>query len=241
MKAKGSLLQVVITCFIPLVLVIATLAGDKAIQVWSEQTPNSPRSTVIIDAGHGGMDGGAVSCTGVLESHINLQIALRLEPLMQLLGYQTVMIRTSDRSIHTSGSTIAQKKLSDLKERVNTVNGIPEGILVSIHQNYFSDSRYFGGQIFYANTNGSKDLANLLQDLWKAHLNPGSKRLVKPARGVYLMDRIHTTGILIECGFLSNPTEEERLRSEKYQKDICCVIAAGITQYQERTQSLDRE
>lgn len=185
--------------------------------------------TVIVDAGHGGIDGGATSCTGVLESTLNLEIALRLNDLLKLMGMDTVMIRTTDTSIFTEGNTIAAQKVSDLKERVRIVNSTHNAILVSIHQNTFSDSRYHGAQVFYAPTEGSRDLAQKMQAAFTTSINPGSNRKSKPAKGVYLMEQIETPGVLIECGFLSNPEEESKLRNETYQKLICCVIASSIS------------
>lgn len=185
--------------------------------------------TVIVDAGHGGIDGGATSCTGVLESTLNLEIALRLNDLLKLMGMDTVMIRTTDTSIFTEGNTIAAQKVSDLKERVRIVNSTHNAILVSIHQNTFSDSRYHGAQVFYAATEGSRDLAQKMQTAFTTSINPGSNRKSKPAKGVYLMEQIETPGVLIECGFLSNPEEESKLRNETYQKLICCVIASSIS------------
>ena len=111
--------------------------------------------TVIIDAGHGGIDGGATSCTGVLESTLNLEIALRLNDLLTLLGMDTTMIRTTDTSIYTEGNTIAAQKVSDLKERARIVNDTENAILISIHQNTFSNSKYSGAQVFYAATEGA--------------------------------------------------------------------------------------
>ena len=203
--------------------------GSDAVTTIAESLPVQRERTIIIDAGHGGVDGGATSCTGVFESNLNLQIALRLEDLMHLLGYQTKMIRREDISVYTEGDTIAQKKISDLKERVRIVNETDNAILISIHQNTFSDNRYGGAQVFYANTDHSRELANLLQNTFISTLNNGSKRQCKKADGVYLMKQIENTGVLIECGFLSNPTEEALLRSDTYQKNICCVIAASVS------------
>lgn len=187
--------------------------------------------TVIIDAGHGGIDGGATSCTGVLESGINLEIALRLNDLLRLLGHDTVMIRTTDTSIYTEGNTIAAQKVSDLKERVRICNETENGILVSIHQNTFSDSRYGGAQVFYAPTEGSQALANGLQTRFCEILNPGSNRKSKSAQTVYLLQNIKCTGVLVECGFLSNPEEEAKLRDPEYQRRICCVIAGSLQEF----------
>lgn len=182
----------------------------------------------VIDPGHGGLDGGAVSCTGVLESHLNLRIALRLNDLLHLMGQQTVMTRTTDISLHTQGNTIAAKKASDLKQRVQCANKTENGVLVSLHQNQFSDSRYSGAQVFYGNVDGSQQLAETMQALFLRYLNPGSRRKAKPAESVYLMRHINHPGILIECGFLSNVQEEMLLRSEQYQKKLCAVIASAL-------------
>ncbi len=214
-----------------LAIIITIFLGNKAITVASQTAAVKPGYIFIIDAGHGGVDGGAVSCTGIYESHINLEIALRLDDLMHLLGHPTKMIRTSDISIYTNDSSIAAKKASDLRERVRIVNDTEGAILLSIHQNHFSDSIYSGGQIFYPDDTKSKKLAIDLQSQFVKTLNPGSNRKAKPAEGLYLMKHIKNPGILIECGFLSNYEEEHKLRSQDYQKKICCVIATICGNY----------
>ena len=214
-----------------LAVIMAAVWTDNTVAAMSESRPLENRHCIIIDAGHGGLDGGATSCTGVLESHLNLEIALRLNDLFQLLGYNTQMIRTSDISVYTNGDTIAQKKISDLKQRVETVNGQEKGILVSIHQNNFNDSRYSGAQVFYSKAAKSEDLAKKMQRCLIDNLNPGSHRQAKQASGVYLMEHIQCTGVLIECGFLSNPEEEANLRSDEYQKKLSCVIAASVSRF----------
>ena len=220
--------------FIVLFLVIIYW-GDNAVTVISEKIPLERENCIIIDAGHGGVDGGATSCAGILESTYNLKIALRLNDLFHLLGYDTKMIRTTDVSVYTKGETITQKKVSDLKERVRIVNETPNGLLVSIHQNNFSDSRYSGAQVFYSPGEESQALAKQMQADFVSYLNPGSNRQCKKSEGIYLMEHIERPGILIECGFLSNPEEESKLRSEIYQKKICCVIAASLSQYLSNT------
>ena len=210
---------------------ILMIGGNRAVTVLAESAPLKDRTCFIIDAGHGGEDGGATSCTGVLESTINLEIALRLNDLLHLLGYDTYMIRTSDISIYTQGTTIAQKKVSDLKERVRIANTTENAVLVSIHQNHYPDSRYSGAQVFYNANDDSKDLASTLQSRIISTLNPGSRRQCKKSSGIYLMDHIQCPGILIECGFLSHIEEEGRLRDPGYQKDLSCVIAVTLAEY----------
>lgn len=204
------------------------LFGGKSVPAMHDEEFSFARKCVIIDAGHGGVDGGATSCTGVLESQINLQIALRLEDLMHLVGVDTVMIRREDISVYTEGESIAAKKVSDLKERVRIVNSTGNAVLISIHQNTFSDPRYSGAQVFYASSGESRKLAETLQSAFVTSINPGSNRKAKKGSGVYLLDKIEKTGVLVECGFLSNPEEEACLRSKTYQQKLCSVIASVI-------------
>ena len=217
-----------------MILFIGIAGGSSELATVISQGSGTQRHAIIVDAGHGGVDGGATSCTGVLESQINLEIALRLNDLLHLLGCDTVMIRTTDTSVYTEGTTIAAKKVSDLKERVRIVNGTENAVLVSIHQNTFSDSRYSGAQVFYGGANNSRDLARALQSAFSQSVNPGSSRKCKKADSVYLMQNISCTGILVECGFLSNPREEALLRSPEYQQKLCCVIGSALTVFLEK-------
>lgn len=208
-----------------------TLLGNQAVETVAEMIPMERLHRIVIDAGHGGEDGGAISCTGKSESGYNLQIALRLNDLLQLLGYDTVMIRTTDTSVYTSGQTISQKKVSDLKQRVRIVDRTYNALLLSIHQNTFPEEKYSGAQVFYGGAQGSEELAKELQQELVSSLNPGSSRKAKQGKGIYLLDKTSAPGVLIECGFLSNRQEEEKLRSPEYQKKLCCVIsttAAGF-------------
>lgn len=216
------------------VLAISHL-GSRTVTTIALNSPPKREHCIVIDAGHGGEDGGATSCTGILESTYNLDIALCLNDLFHLLGYDTRMIRTTDVSIYTKGESIAQKKVSDLKERVRIANETENGLLISIHQNTFPDSRYSGAQVFYANSEGSKELASQMQSAFVSALNPGSRRQCKKSNGIYLMEHISRPGILIECGFLSNPEEEVNLRSKDYQKKLCCVIVATVDSYLSNT------
>ena len=220
----------VMLCFL-----LAVHCGSAAVTAISEQLPFERKNCIIIDAGHGGVDGGATSCSGKPESAYNLEIALRLNDLIHFLGYDTKMIRTEDISVYTKGETIAQKKISDLKERVRIVNETEHALLLSIHQNTYSDSRYHGAQVFYPATQGSKDLSVVLQSELTAYLNPGSTRKSKPCSGVYLMEHIQTTGALIECGFISNPEEDSKLQDPDYQKKLCCIIAGTVSSFLSNT------
>lgn len=203
-----------------------TIVGNRIITVMSENRPVIREHSIIIDPGHGGEDGGAVSYNGKLESGYNLEIALRLRDMLNLMGYKTVMTRSSDTAIYTQGETIAQKKVSDLKERVRISNKEAHSMLLSIHQNNFQESQYSGAQVFYSKSEGSRELAEEMQEKLVKTLNPTSNRKEKRGDGIYLLEKLNCPGILIECGFLSNPAEEAKLASAEYQKKLSVVISS---------------
>ena len=219
--------------FLCAALIVGALAVSRISTAIAASGEISAAATVVIDAGHGGEDGGAVSVTGAHESGINLQIALRLNDLLRLLGRRTVMIRTADVSVHTEGATIAQKKVSDIRNRVRTVESVRNALLVSIHQNLFQESKYRGAQVFYAKTDGSQDLAELLQAQLSSQLDPNNHRKCKKSDGVYLMEHVSCPAVLVECGFLSNAAEEALLRDDAYQKKLSAVIACTVNSYSE--------
>lgn len=231
-KRKGWIIVYPLTV---LAILIIAHWGSRTVSTLAESASIRRAHCIIIDPGHGGEDGGATSCTGILESTYNLQIALRLEDLFHLLGYDTKMIRRSDVSIYTKGETISQKKISDLKERVRIVNETENALLLSIHQNQFSDPQYSGAQVFYAATDNSETLARHLQTVFCTSLDPNNHRKAKKSSGVYLMEHINCTGVLIECGFLSNPEEEAKLRDPAYQKKLCGVIATAADSFLSNT------
>lgn len=231
MKTKLTAAMVPVYLIVCAAMLLATAAGNRAVTVMAESAPIEGRLCIIIDAGHGDPDGGAVSCTGVFESGINLEISRRLEDLLRLLGYDTLMTRITESSVYTSGDTIGEKKVSDLKERARMVNAVENGVLLSIHQNHYTDSRYSGAQMFWANTQGSKELAETLQGAFAAHLNPGSNRAAKKCQGIWLMEHVDCPAVLVECGFLSNTAEEAKLRDSEYQKRICCVIVSALSEF----------
>lgn len=191
-----------------------------------------PQTTVVLDAGHGGSDGGAVSCTGARECEINLAITQRLDDLLHLLGCQTLQLRQGDTDLASAdAASISEKKVTDLKNRVARINQQADGVLVSIHQNQFSQSQYRGAQVFYAPNTESQAFAALMQQNLRAGLDPANKRECKPGSGIFLLEKIECPGILVECGFLSNPGEEALLRSKDYQKRLAAVLAGSITAF----------
>lgn len=211
-------------------LLLSRAGSAVAVAVSAEE----PAPVVVIDAGHGGEDGGARSCTGVQESGINLEIALRLNDLMHFLGMQTRMIRTTDCSVYTEGArTISEKKVSDIHNRVRMVEETSGALLVSIHQNNFPEGKYRGAQVFYAKTEGSRELAEQTQSYLAVHVDPKNHRECKSAQDIYLLKHVSCTAILVECGFLSNPGEEQLLRDAAYQKKLAAAICCSVIDYLE--------
>lgn len=191
--------------------------------------------TIVIDAGHGGEDGGAVSVSGAIESQINLSIALRLDQIMGLFGVNAVLLRDSDISLHNSNaSTLREKKVSDLHNRVAAIQALDDPIVISIHQNTYSSSKYHGAQVFYANGERSLPLAQITQTALRQNLDPDNQR--QPAavpKSVYLMNHITCKAILVECGFLSNPEEDILLQSSGYQTKLAATLAGAYLNYQQ--------
>ena len=232
MFRKSIYRSMTIFCILAVILMISCAhLYSNVVTVLSEHTEIPNRKIVIIDAGHGGEDGGAVSCTGIPESKTNLEISIKLQNILQLLGIKTIMIRTDDVSVYTSGDSIASRKISDLRHRVNIVNNHPGCTLISIHQNYFSDSKYSGAQVFYNQNPLSKQLALSMQSALVKNLNKNSNRNAKMAEGIYLMEHIKEPGILIECGFISNYEENALLQSKDYQQKISIVIGSSLSLY----------
>lgn len=211
--------------------VVAFFLGCAGLLAHSVETVGSMQPfvthpVIVIDAGHGGIDGGTTGAAGTSEQKINLSIAKRLNALLQLMGYETVMTRTNGDSIATEGETIRQQKQSDLRNRVQIVNQQASAVLVSIHQNHFPDSKYYGPQVFYSGSAG--ELAGSVQRALSDALSPEIHRTAKESSGVYLMEHIDHPGILVECGFLSNPQEEQKLCTADHQKKVAAVLAAVL-------------
>lgn len=214
--------------------VVAFFLGCAALLLHSVETagemaPFSSHPVIVIDAGHGGPDGGTTGVSGAKEDAINLAIAKRLNAALTLFGYETAMTRTTEADLSTEGETIRARKQSDLRNRVSKINGYPAAIVVSIHQNHFPDPQYDGPQVFH--TPSAAEPARVMQTALNAALAPTSRRSAKTASGVYLMEHISHPGLLVECGFLSNPAEEQKLASDDYQRRLAAVIAAVLARF----------
>ncbi len=192
--------------------------------------------TVIIDAGHGGIDSGTVGRDGSLEKNINLDVAKRLEALFRLSGIKCVMTRTEDNML-VEPDIKSHRKMHDLKNRLAVAKGLEENgektLFVSIHMNNFSDPIYSGLQVWYSPSEAaSREAASYVQDYAKKFLDSNNTREIKRASSsIYILDHITTPAILIECGFLSNPEECAKLGTESYQKELAVTIFSAICEY----------
>lgn len=194
--------------------------------------------TVVLDAGHGGEDGGAVGVNGILEKDLNMSVARYIKERLESYGCRVVMTREKDRLLYTDEQNIyGQRKLYDLRNRLSIASSEENPILVSIHMNKFSQSKYSGLQIYYSkNHPDSRVLAEKVRGAVVRELQPQNKRQNKEATSaLYLLHRAEMPAILIECGFLSNPDECARLASEAYQRRLACVIADSIFEHVKRT------
>ncbi len=205
----------------------AVWRGPSSAVSTSGPTARRTGHTLVLDAGHGGEDGGAVSLTGVPESRINLAIVQKLDQLLGLYGVAPVVLRNEDISLHdSSAETLREKKRSDLQNRAAAVEAVEDAVLLSIHQNSYPDGRYHGAQVFYANGEEALLLAQRIQAALCSALDPDNTRAVKPvSEDVYLMNHISRPAILVECGFLSNQEEEAKLCSDAYQTQLAAVLA----------------
>lgn len=190
--------------------------------------------TIVIDPGHGGADGGAVGYSGSIEKGLNLEISLKLRALLQACGFQVVMTREDDRSIHDeSAGTIGEQKRSDLYNRLEIYNSDPTALVISVHLNQYGDSSCKGAQVFYSpNVSESKELAQSVQSSFKQLLQPENERMIKPAeKNLFLLFHAEVPAILCECGFVSNPGEEALLMDDEYQTKVAFAILTGLMDY----------
>ncbi len=195
------------------------------------------KGTIVIDAGHGGEDGGAVGVNGLVEKDINLAIALALAADLKANNFDVILVRDGDYSVgDQSLSTVAERKRSDTKRRVSLVEETGDCLLVSIHQNQFSQSQYSGAQMFYSpNNEESAQLAECIRQSVVSSLQPENTRQNKEAgEEIYLLTHCQVPAVLVECGFLSNPQEADLLGQESYQNDMAAAIYNGIIDFLEQ-------
>ncbi len=222
--------------YIGLIFVCAISVMSIATREISRETGALPVSgkVVVLDAGHGGEDGGAVGSSGTVEKDVNLSVMLLLQELLEQNGCTVITTRTQDISIHSSGEEKAgNRKISDLDNRKKIPQEYGADIFVSVHMNTFPDGKYSGAQVFYAEeAPGSKELAESIRQELKTYANSTNEREIKPAEGnIYILSDAKIPSVVVECGFLSNAEEEEKLKTAQYQQKLAFSIYCGIIKY----------
>lgn len=231
MKVKTIYLMILAVILITFCLVMYSAFSNITARTVADSLEQQPM--IVIDAGHGGEDGGA-EVDGVLEKDINLSIAGKLSEILRLCGCRVTEIRDEDISVYDSDAqTLREKKVSDLKRRVEIANESDNNILVSIHQNKFDNSAYSGAQLFYSsNHDDSRVLAESIRGAITSLLQKDNTRELKPAGSdIYLLDHAEVPAVIVECGFLSNQQERSKLMDDAYQNEMAYAVAMGVLEY----------
>lgn len=207
--------RIIVAVFIALLMIKVPVMAEEV-----------SKGIVLIDAGHGGIDGGAQSKNGTIEKDINLQISKRLKERLEKEGYKVYMTREEDKEL-------SPKKVKDLEARCKMKIETKCDVFISIHQNKFNSEKCFGAQVWYASNEKSMKLAKYVQNSLKEGVKDNNKRLEKAAKEQYkiLRDKYDGACLIVECGFLSNNEEEQRLKSESHQNQIVDGITIGINKY----------
>lgn len=218
------LLTIVIWKCIPSVLARKEAVNEKSTKI------------ILLDPGHGGIDGGAVSPAGTVEKNINLNIGIKLKSELEKHGFKVIMTREEDKGLYSEDGTVRQKKREDLSNRAKMIVESNCDIFISIHLNMFPQRKYYGAQVWYASNEPSSKLANIIQSNFKAYLDNTNNRVEKPAKDEYRVLRNvgEIPAVLVECGFLSNEVEESKLKTDIYQEKIAKLIALSIQSYFEK-------
>lgn len=207
------------------------LARQGAILVQSEKAAEKG-ICIVVDAGHGGSDPGKVGVNDALEKDINLSLSLKLKDLLEQKKINVVLTRDSDAGLYPADAT--NKKAADMQKRCQLITEANPVFTISIHQNSYTTPDIKGAQVFYyGQSAGGEKLANILQESLVSHVDPENKRVAKANESYYLLKKTPTPTVIVECGFLSNPTEADLLLDEDYQNKLVRAIYMGILEYLE--------
>lgn len=228
--------RAILAAVLLLAIVSAFMSYGERLRLSGVFAPHSYQHTLVLDAGHGGIDGGAVAEDGTAEQDINLAIVKKCQVLAGFFGIRTVLTRTDQQSLNYDPTcTVRQNKVADIHAREELTNRAENPIFVSVHLNKFSDSQYTGAQVFWSKNNPEGQLlAESVQDQLTLGLQPIRQRTAKQAPdSVYLMKHLTCPAIIVECGFLSNQQETEQLKQDGYQKILSVCMIQGYLNYLE--------
>lgn len=226
---KKRVEKIFFTCLTALLI----FAADYAyIDVFMKGTAVEPNHIIVIDAGHGGRDGGAIGRNGTVEKDVNLAIALKLKGYIEEYGDRCIMIRQVDEALYSEYGRNGTRKADDMRKRKDMITKSNADVFVSIHLNSFPQAKYFGAQVFYPKSDEkSQKLAGFMQQELLKVLDRNNKRSEKATDLYYIINENPMPSVLVECGFLSNPEEEQLLNDENYQNKIAFAIYCGILRY----------
>lgn len=233
LTVKATKKKLCLVFSIIIVSLIFSVNNISAKEYMKIKNSNTLKKTIIIDPGHGGVDGGAVSSKGTIEKDINLQISLKLKKQLEEKGIIVFMTREKDEGLYSDKGRIRDKKNEDLQNRCNMKGEVNPNVFISIHLNMFQQSQYYGAQVWYSKEGEAAVLAHIVQQNLIRDLDNNNDRREKCAKGAYKLLRCYedVPSILVECGFLSNPEEEEKLKSDAYQEKIAKSIADSVEEF----------
>ena len=234
MKIGKKSIIAIITAFLIILSAMLYLTFMANFSAAEASSMPSTQKTVIVDAGHGGDDGGAIGIDGTVEKDINLDIALKLEKILKFYGFNVIMTRTQDVMTCDDGlDSLRKRKISDIHNRFELMRKNPDAIFISVHQNKFEDSSQHGTQVFYSgNDERSKELAEAIQTSVTLTLQRKNDRVVKKSgSGIYLLYHAKIPAVIVECGFISNSDEVKKLKDESYRMKLAILIADGLLKY----------
>ncbi len=229
----GDFMKKYFSVFLSFFILISAMFIQRVEDASSSKISNE-LPVIIIDAGHGEFDGGAIATDGTFEKDINLEISLKLNEILSCFGYHTRMVRINDNATHSRDlTTIRDKKVSDTRNRTNIMEEYTNCIYLSIHQNKYEDSSIWGTQTFYSpNCSESQIIAEFIQNIIVSELQPTNHRKIKASgSNIYILHHATKPAVMVECGFISNPNELNKLKDDVYQSKIAFLIANGIINY----------
>ena len=229
-EKQGRILGIVMTCLLVLSILIVVKESAAYVSVLKENGTKATRHTIVIDPGHGGNDPGKVAINSALEKDVNLAIALKLKKYLEQEDMEVVMTRQEDKGLYEE--TDSNKKVHDMKNRLAIMEGAKPALVVSVHQNSYPEESVSGVQVFYyRDSTEGKRAALLMQEQMIATLQPAKEREAKENSTYYILKKTTVPTIIVECGFLSNREEADRLTSEDYQERVALAIHLGIMRY----------
>ncbi len=222
-----------IICLIVCFICLFVYLNQNKIPVYAKKFTN----TIVVDAGHGYPDGGAVGINATIESTLNIKVSKLLKKKLEKKGYSVIMTRNDEDSVSSEGKTMAKQKTNDMYKRLEIINTSNADMAVSVHMNQFTDSRYHGAQVLYSSNFGeSENLGRSIQkSLCEVPENKSKRESLCAPNTLYLMKKAQIPAVIVECGFLSNFAEEQRLNTYEYQNALADAICEGIVNYYKKS------